>query len=109
MDYTNNIRLLEENGIRICGKAWDDEPDSVELETHTDAGEDMIIDLETPTKKELQEYIDGFDIDEEVVLWWQNGKNAAQAKGVPFNNIREHYEDYEKYLKKLQKVCDLLS
>lgn len=109
MNYTNNIRILEENNIRVCGKAWDNMPDSVELETYTDAGEDMIICLESPTKAELQEYIDGFDIDEEVMLWWQNGKEAARAKGVPFNNIREHYEDYEDYLKELQRVCDLLS
>ena len=109
MNYTNNIRILEENDIRICGQAWDDKPDSVELETYTDAGEDMIFCLEAPTKAELQAYIDGFDKDEAVMLWWQNGKEAAASEGMPHNNICEHYEDHENYLKDLQRVCDLLS
>ena len=109
MNYADNIRILEENNIRVCGTAWNDKPDSVELETYTDAGEDMIIILEYPNKKELQSYIDNFDIDEEVLLWWGNGINAAHKAGVPFDNIREHYDDYEAYLAELQKVCNLLS
>ena len=109
MNYANNIRILEENNISVCGTAWNNEPDSVELETYTNAGEDMIIDLEAPTAAELQAYIDDFDINEEVMLWWGNGIDAAHKAGVPFNNIREHYEDYETYLAELQRVCNLLS
>lgn len=74
-----------------------------EIECFTDAGEDMIITLDKVRKKNLQDYIDEFDINEEVLLWWQNGK---PGKGVPFSNVKEHYEDYEKYLKRLQKICD---
>ena len=74
-----------------------------ELECYTDAGEDMIITLDKVRKKNLQEYIDNFDINEEVLLWWQDGK---PGKGVPFANVKEHYEDYEAYLEKLQKACD---
>lgn len=74
-----------------------------EIECYTDAGEDMIITLDKVRKKNLQDYIDEFDINEEVLLWWQNGK---PGKGVPFSNVKEHYEDYEKYLKRLQKICD---
>lgn len=100
----NNLEILENNDIRICGRAWDDRPESVELETSTDAGEDMIFCLEEPTAKCLQEYIDNFDIDEQVMLWWAEGKAAAHAKGVPFDSISEHYEDYKAYLERLQGV-----
>lgn len=76
-----------------------------ELECYTDAGEDMIITLDKVRKKNLQEYIDNFDINEEVLLWWQDGR---PGKGVPFANVKEHYEDYEAYLEKLQKACDMM-
>ena len=101
-----NLEILEDNGIVVCGEGpvWEDKPNSVELETHTDAGEDMIIDLEEPTRKALEEYCDNFDIDENVMLWWQNGKKAAHKAGVPFDNIREHCEDYEAYISSLRNV-----
>ena len=63
----------------------------------------MFIDLEKPTKEKLQEYIDNFDINENVSIWWPDGQHG---RGVPFNNMKEHYEDYEDYLKFLQKVCN---
>lgn len=95
--YINSL-YLEEHDIKTVS---DDE-----LETYTNAGEDMIIPLEEVTKKELQKYIDEFDINEEVLKWWEGGKREAIEKGVPHDNIKEHYEDYESYLKWLQKVCD---
>ena len=90
-----NLNYLERNDIYSCG----DE----EFETYTDAGEDMIINLEEPTKKQLQKYIDEFDINYNVSIWWPNGE---KGKGVPFDNMKEQYEDYEAYLKRLQKVCN---
>ncbi len=106
-EYKKNLAYLEGNDITLCGdELWDDKPWSVELETYTDAGEDMIIDLEEPTKECLKKYIDDFDINEEVMLWWENGYDAARAKGVPFANIRDHYDDYENYLKRLQAICE---
>lgn len=62
-----NLLYLENNDISLSSESvWDNLPHSVELGTYTDAGEDMIIDLEEPTKEKLQEYINGFDINEEV-------------------------------------------
>jgi hypothetical protein len=81
---------------------------SAELKLCTDAGEDMNVWLDVFDREHLQEYIDGFDINEEVLLWWQGGGNGAYARNVPFSNIKEHYEDYEAYLSLLQKVCDHL-
>ena len=111
MDYRDFINLLylDENSITLeSTEVWDDEPRSVELETYTDAGEDMIIDLEKPTKDCLQKYIDDFDINEKVMLWWENGADYAHSKGVPFDNIRDHYTDYEDWLKELQGVCNAM-
>lgn len=77
-----------------------------ELEFRTDAGEDMNVWLDVFDKKHLQEYIAGFDINEEVLLWWQTGANGAYARNVPFDNVKEHYKDYEAYLGLLQKICN---
>lgn len=108
-EYKRNLAILEENGIYLSSeKLWDNEPFSVELETYTDSGEDMIIDLEEPTRECLQKYIDDFDANEEVMMWWRNGKDEAHKKGVPFSNIKDHYEDYESYLERLKEVCGLL-
>ena len=99
-----NIIYLENNDMEAHeSEPWDDKPRSVEFECYTDAGEDMLITLEVPTKEQLQKYIDDFDINEKVLMWWENGK---PGRGVPFDNIKEHYEDYEDYLKWLQKICD---
>ena len=94
-----NILYLENNNLELLGN----EDRSVEFECYTDAGEDMFIDLEEPTKENLQEYINDFDIDYNVSIWWPNGK---PGKGVPFNNMKEQYEGYEAYLKWLQGICD---
>lgn len=92
-DYINEL-YLEDFDITSHGDG--------ELECYTDAGENMIISLDKVRKKNLQEYIDNFDINEQVLLWWPNGQ---RGKGVPFDNIKEHYEDYEAFLEKLQKAC----
>lgn len=103
-DAINLIYLAEKDINKINDEViWDNYPRSVELECYTDAGGDMIIDLTEPTKEKLQEYIDDFDINAEVMLYWSSGK---PTNGVPFNNIKEHYEDYEYYLKWLQTICD---
>lgn len=102
-----NLLYLDENDITLVStEVWDEEPRSVELETYTDAGEDMIIDLEEPTKQCLLRYVDDFDINEKVMLWWENGAEHAHSKGVPFDNIKDHYTDYEDFLKWLEKVAN---
>lgn len=108
--FQRNVAVLEKNNIRIVNDApvWDDKPDSVEMQTYTPGGEDMFICLDEPSQECLEEYIDDFDINEHVLLWWQGGTDAAHAKGVPFDNIRDHYNDYEAYLDGLRKVAELL-
>lgn len=102
-DYIN-LLYLEENDIwHSENPVWEKKPRSVELETYTEGGEDMIFNLEEPTASQLQGYIDDFDINEMVSMWWENGK---PGDGVPFDNMKEHYEDYENWLEWLQSVCD---
>lgn len=90
-----NLLYLEDHDIKNNGGG--------ELECYTDAGGDMIISLDKVMKNDLQKYIDDFDINEEVLKWWQGG---VPGRGVPFDNVKEHYEDYEAYLEGLQKVCN---
>lgn len=100
-----NLLYLEDNDVHTASDqpVWKNHPRSVELECYTDAGGDMLIPLEEPTKEKLQDYIDNFDINAEVLLWWQDGK---PGNGVPFDNVMDHYRDYEEWLKWLQKVCN---
>ena len=108
--FKKNLAILKKNDIHVCSTEplWEGKPDSVELHTYTDGGEDMVIDLDEPTRECLEKYCDDFDINETVMLWWQNGQRAARERGVPFDNIKDHYEDYEKYLAKLCRVAELL-
>lgn len=97
-DYINEL-YLEDFDITSNGDG--------ELECYTDAGEDMIIPLDKVRKKNLQEYIDNFDINENVLIWWRDlSDEQRKEKKVPFDNVKEHYEDYEAFLEKLQKACD---
>ena len=97
-DYINEL-YLEDFDITSHGNG--------ELECYTDAGEDMIISLDKVRKKNLQEYIDNFDINENVLIWWRDlSDEQRKEEKVPFDNVKEHYEDYEAYLEMLQKACD---
>ena len=66
--FLKNIAILEEHDVKVCNTepVWADKPNSVELEYYTNAGGDMIICLDEPSRKCLSEYLADFDIDEEV-------------------------------------------
>lgn len=92
----------EELGLKwTSGPCWSENPHSVELEGYTDAGEDMIVDLEDISNEALQEYIDDFDIDYNVAIWWPDGK---PGRGVPFDNQGEQVADYEQWLARLEDI-----
>ena len=106
-EYAANVAYLEEHGIKVCGLAWEDRKRSAEMESYTDAGGDMIINLEVLSKECFSKWIDGFDINEEVMLWWSETRSSERkAKGLPFSNIKEHYEDLEAWVRKLREICD---
>ena len=87
--------------IWISGPCWSEKPHSVELEGYTDAGGDMIINLEDISNEALQEYIDDFDIDYNVSIWWPDGR---PGRGVPFDSQAEQVEDYEQWLARLKDI-----
>ena len=97
------LNLWGKRGITWNCVACDDKPHSVELECYTDAGEDMIIDLEEISADALEEYVNNFDINYNVSIWWVDGE---KGRGVPFENQAEQVEDYKKYLARLRDVID---
>lgn len=101
-EFDENLKYIEDcNRIMYNG-----ETDSgTELEAYTPAGEDMIINLEELTRAEFLSWIDDFDINERVVMWWPNG-HKAEGQGVPFDNIKEHYTDYQKFLNTMRKIAE---
>ncbi len=105
-EYKANIAYLETKEIHYHGKAWNDKPWSAELTCSTDAGGDMVINLEVLDPEHFYEYIDDFDIDEEIMLWWQSGKEAARQKGLPFDNIGDHYRDLQEWLDYLRAALE---
>ena len=64
-----------------------------ELNNHSRAGGDMVIILDTLDKKSLISHLENFNINEEVLLWWEDKRGSK----TPFNNVKEHYEDLEEW------------
>ena len=95
-EYINSI-VLEDYDICCNGK---------EISYYTDAGGDMTFELEKITRSEFQKYIDNFDIDQEIMLWWaETTEKQRKERGLPFDNIKEHYEDLESWKNFMQGVC----
>jgi len=96
-----NIKLLEDEGFNISTC----EDGSFELESYTDAGGDMLIYVDELSRANLLRYIYDFDINNEVVIWWQNG---ADGKKTPFADIRQHYNDVENWCDWCEQVFEQL-
>ncbi len=96
-------KLADEGLTWTTGPVWKEKPYSVELNTSTPAGEDMYIDLEEISIEALEDYVDNFDIEYNVSLWWENGEPGA---GVPFDSQAEQVADYEEYLANLRDIID---
>lgn len=92
-----NKAYLEENDFKCIHNE-----DCWELESYTDGGGDMIITISELTKEALCEYLDNFDANEETSLWWPNGN---PGRGVPFNNIKDLYNDIEDWRKWALKIA----
>ena len=99
--YKENKKSLESAGIEVTG----DHKHGCELDCYTLAGENMVFTLDELTSEKLNEYLDNFDINERVVMWWPNGHKLAE-NAVPFTNLKEHYEDYEKWIQRMRELAD---
>lgn len=106
-EFNANKKYLVDTALQVVSqKIWDNKPFSVELESYTNAGGDMIIDLEELSKECLKEYTDNFDVNDEVMGWWREGEAEAHRNGVPFDNIKEHYKDVEDWLEMIKEICE---
>jgi hypothetical protein len=79
------------------------------MSNYTGAGGDMNWTLAELSKDCLQEFIDDFDINNEVLIWWQPGDPFNYVKPgskTPFSNVKQHYEDLEEWLDNLQEICN---
>ncbi len=92
-----NRTYLEENDFKCI-----ENDNDWELESYTDGGGDMIITLEELTKEALVEYLENFDVNEETSIWWPDGK---PGRGVPFDNIKDLYDDIENWRKWALKIA----
>ena len=63
----------------------------------------MYINLEEISADALEEYVNSFDVNEEVAIWWPDG---VAGRGVPFDNQAEHVEDLELWLAELRDIID---
>ena len=76
----------------------------IELEAWTDGGVDMIIDIHSDKEliEELEDYVNFFDIDEEIELH-REGKDYRDAF-----TIRESLNDFENWLKWVKDIIEQL-
>lgn len=96
-DYKTAINILW-----LKDKGFSPDSDGTELEYYTPSGGDMIIHLQECSKDALLEYMENFDINEEVSLWWPNGDGSK----TPFSNMKEHYEDLEEWVKEVKRIAE---
>lgn len=105
-----DIKILEENNIHVDYQTdeYSGKPCDFELQSYTDAGGDMYINLDELSKRDLLNYIDGFDINEEVCGWWDLDENGCRGAGLPFSNVKEHYNDVEDWTMFVKRVANLM-
>ena len=92
------LKILENNfNIYKYNDTWD-------LEQWTDGGVDMIININTNKNiiKELELYLDNFDIDEEIELYRQD-KSYKEAF-----TITESVKDFENWIKYIKEIIEKL-
>lgn len=108
-EFKANVAYLENAGIVVGEDAvgenhpfsrelYFETPLSRELYFKTPFGGDFGITVEEVTREKVLEYLNDYDVNEECVLWWNNGKS-------PFSNIKALYEDIEQWLEDFKKIA----
>lgn len=100
MKITDKQRKILEDNFNI----YNDEDNLMELESWTDGGVDMIIDIDTNNDllQELKNYVSNFNIDEEIDLYRQ-GKDYRDNF-----TISESLKDFENYIEFINGVIKQL-
>lgn len=99
---SNKEKSIFENNFKVY-----EDKDIIELESWTDGGVDMIITLDKTSTKTLteqfNEYIDNFDIDEEIDLMRTDIRYRERF------TIRESLNDYDNWLDWCNKITKELN
>ena len=95
----SNKEFLE-NMCIYCQRLYDG---GWELKSYTDGNGEQIIHIDSLSKYELINYLKSFDVNDETLLWWSDGKPGP---GVPFDNIRDLYDDIDKWRKWMLGVAN---
>lgn len=94
----NNERYILERYFNIC-----ENDEYIELEMWTNKGVDMLIYIEQDKFESvlsgIKEYIDDFDIDEEIDIHRLDENYKSNF------TIKESLEDFELYIKTLKSIC----
>lgn len=109
LERDDYVSFFEAVGFKVCGTCrigCGPEDNGIELEAYTDAGEDMIVSIEVNEdwKADFREYVEGFDINENVRLWWAEGEEKARESGLPFDSPAEQVEDYKDWVAWLKNI-----
>ena len=95
-----NIAYLEENDVSVYDEPlWDYAPYSRELFYRTDDDGDFSICVEELCRYKVIETLQSYDVNEECMLWWG-------GRGVPFDNIKDLYDDIENWKNKFIKIAE---
>ena len=70
----------------------------------------MIVSIEVNEdwKADFREYVEGFDINENVRMWWAEGETKARESGLPFSSPAEHVEDYKAWVAWLENIVRVM-
>jgi len=93
--------FFEEQGFQVHLFEQDNEQNA-EVESWSDGGVDMIINLLPFTKEEFIKYVNDFDIDEEIMLNRQDKRYCADF------TLTQSLKDFKKYHTGLKKVSTKL-
>ena len=90
-EFNANQKYLEEHGVILLDKiVLYEHPYSRELFKYTDGGGDFSLFVESLDRECVLATLESFDVNEATSMW-------CSGSGVPFNNIRDLYDDIFKW------------
>lgn len=101
MKKSNLVKIFEELGFNVF-LTHQDNIKCAEIESWTNRGVNMIIFLNPFTVEEFIDYVNDFDVDEEIDLHRQNEQYKKDF------TIRESVTDFEQYFNNLKSIRDIL-
>ena len=95
----NESYLADNDVFVIDGSVWEDRPYSRECCFRTPSGGDFSVIVDELTNAAVLEYLQNYDINDAVQMWWD-------GSGVPFDNIRDLYNDIEEWKNNFTKIAE---